>query len=481
METIAAIATPRGIGALGIARLSGGKAVEIADKFFKSKPSLIDAKPWQALLGRIQDTEQEGRGDAETRRRGDAVPVSPCPRVPVSFLDWAVAIKYAAPKSYTGEDCVEIISHGSAVILGKILALAITHGARQALPGEFTQRAYLNGKIDLLQAEAVCGLIRASSERAARLEAEILCGKLSRRLRLIADALAGAAAMTDALIDHPDEADIGAGFDPEELQINLENIEKSLVEIERTFSGSKKIKEGLRVAIVGAVNAGKSSLLNALLAKDRAIVSPEPGTTRDTIEELLEIDGYLIKLVDTAGWRDAGSAAETIGLERAQQAVRNADLLLWVKDGALRPRPYDGRLSRLIAANAKPYLAVWNKSDLEEFAISPNGAAAPLGELAVSALNGDGIAALKERLKNYWESQAPQNAEVSVTEERQIGLIHCGLGDIKRARENAARGQWELTSLELRHALGDLHLILGEGSVGDEILASIFSKFCIGK
>ncbi|MBI4062893.1 MAG: tRNA uridine-5-carboxymethylaminomethyl(34) synthesis GTPase MnmE [Elusimicrobia bacterium] len=475
MDTIAAIATPLGAGALGIVRLSGDRAFEVAASFFKSAPPIIEADPWQVLMGKIMDPAENNI---------PSLTPHPSPLTPSAIIDWAVAVKYAAPKSYTGENSVEITCHGSPLILRTVLKLALAAGAREALPGEFTQRAYLNGKMDLVQAEAICGMIRSSSERAGRLQARILSGSLSAQIKTLAGRIIDILAAADVLLDHPDEPDITDSIRPQALKQSLEKIREEIGILAESFRQSHKIREGLNAVIVGAPNAGKSTLLNALLVKNRAIVSSEPGTTRDTLEEMIEIDGYLIRFIDTAGWRRRPEGdIEALGLERTCQAISAADVLIWVIDGARHRNGADGEVLELIRRESKPAVIVWNKKDAPGFCAGKTLFSDLLihKEMSLSALRGEGLRELKESLKEYVNGLAPRESETPVLEERQASLLHCAGRDAVSALENLKANRWELVGLELRHGANDLNMMLGEGAVSDEILRSIFSKFCIGK
>ncbi len=452
-----AIATPLGVGALGIVRLSGERSFEIVETFFESAPPLGQAAPQQALYGKIL---------LSTR--------NPLP------LDWVVAVKYAAPKSYTGENSVEIIAHGSPVILKKILSLALKAGAREALPGEFTQRAYLNGKMDLAQAQAVAGLIRAGSERASRLYAGVVSGLLSAKIRRSAGEIVEALAMIDVMIDHADDAGLIESVNtklPGQTARRLIGVFEQMI---ASFEQHYKWREGMSVAIVGAPNAGKSTLLNALLAKDRAIVSAAPGTTRDTVEDLVEINGGLIRLIDTAGWRETSEPVESLGIERTRLAAANADLIIWVRDGA-NGRHKEAPLENLIGRQ-KIIFEVWNKCDLTDFQ-ARNGEARAMpglaGSFVISAHRGDGLEELKSAMAKQMEGI--NGGEAVVTEERQADLLRCGREDLERGLTHLEHNAWDLAGFELRHALGDCHGITGEDGISEEILSSIFSKFCVGK
>lgn len=454
MDCIAAIATPSGAGALGIVRLSGSRSFEITSSFFNSSPSLIEAPAWQVVFGKILDSP-------------DAPPV-----------DWAVAVKYAAPKSYTGENSVEIISHGSPLILKKILSLALAAGAREALPGEFTQRAFLNGKMDLAQAEAVAGLIRAGSERAGRLQARVVSGELSRRIKAAAAELVEALAAIDVLIDHPDDAglmeSVNAQFPQAAASKLISLTEGFLSQFEQTY----KWREGFSVVLAGRPNAGKSTLLNALLAKDRAIVSPVPGTTRDTIEELIELGGFLVRLVDTAGLRESGDSIELLGLERTKEALGNADIIIWVRDGT-KTESADPALEKSLRAFGRPVITVWNKKDLPDFFL---GSIPPEeGGLLISAHQGDGLSDLRERLLTLLGVGGGDQGEAVVTEQRHAEHLRRAQEHLTQGQNHLQRQEWELAALEMKQALAEFYAITGQGQISEAILTSIFSKFCVGK
>ena len=455
-ETIVAIATPNGTGALGIVRLSGEEAVSIVSKFFQSAPSLEKTDPWKAVFGKIVS--------------------------PLSVVDWAVAIKYVAPKSFTGEDMIEIITHGAPVILREVIRLAIHCGAREALPGEFTQRAYLNGKLDLVQAEAICGMIRSQSVKMAQRQAHVIAGNLSEKLGGIRSRLLEILAGLDVLIDHPDEPEVTQDFRPESLTRDIETVHDQIQELTATFKNSYKIREGICIAIVGAPNAGKSTLFNCFVSRDRAIVSEVAGTTRDTLEEFLEIDGLLVKAIDTAGIHATRDALVQAGIARTRAAVNRADYVFWVIDGTIEITGDTKEFLDMI--QDKPTIILWNKKDLPGFKtrlLPINGSFHKIGEVELAAATGLGIEALRllltEHLQDRFESQEP----VGLWEERQLELAQEAAKNLKGALARAKEEFWDLASAEVREAASHIGLILGKGQITDDLLRKIFSKFCIGK
>ena len=376
-DTIAAIATPLGFGALGIVRLSGPEAIAITAGFFRSTPPFSNALARQALIGRIVSSQDPFTDKMET-------------------IDWAVAIKYPAPASYTGEDVVEITTHGSPLILRQVLRNAFVAGAREALPGEFTQRAFINGKLDLAQAQAVGAMIKAVSIRAAKAAARGIEGYLSSIVKEVNSELVSAAAALEVLLDHPDEPEISEAFDPDFVLKRLHRQQETLEGLASGYEQTHKIREGFNIAIAGKPNAGKSTLFNRLIMKDRAIVSDIPGTTRDTVEEMIDIGGYLVKIVDTAGLRRQAGIIESLGLERTQAAMAAADIVLWVVDGA-DAEVVDTDIKAW--GTDKEVVSIFNKKDHPRF---KQGAAWQReNTVVVSALTGEGMGGLKECIIRY--------------------------------------------------------------------------------
>ncbi len=309
-DTIAAISTPFGEGAVALLRLSGARAVAVADQIFRGKALLAEAEPRAQYFGRIVD--ENG-----------------------SPVDDVLAVVFRAPASYTGEDIVEISCHGGILVTRRILELLLAHGARSAEPGEFTQRAFLNGKMDLTQAEAVMDLIRAQTELALRAATEQLEGRLGAKVRELREQLLGLLAHVEAFIDFPEEdidPDTGAA-----LLAKLHIVSDGAGSLLRTAGQGKILREGVRAVIYGAPNVGKSSLLNLLLGYERAIVSETAGTTRDTIEEVINLRGIPLRLIDTAGVREAGDEIERQGIERTHKQLERADLALYIYDAGKPP------------------------------------------------------------------------------------------------------------------------------------------------
>lgn len=439
-DTIAALSTPPGEGAIAVVRISGPEAWAIGERIFRGPPLAHR----HALFGRVID--------------GDEV------------VDEVVATAFRAPASYTGENVVEISGHGGALVAARVLETALKAGARAAGPGEFTQRAFLNGKMDLSQAEAVMDLIRAQTPLAARSAAEQLRGAIGERITAIREALLDIVAHVEAYIDFPDEdidPDTGAGL-RRRMADTLSMIDRLLA----TADEGRILREGVRLAICGRPNAGKSSLLNRLLGYERAIVSPTPGTTRDTIEEALNLRGIPFRVVDTAGLRETPDAIEREGVRRARAAVDSADVALRVIDATAPEAFADPR-----AAEAE--LVAINKCDLVP-GFSPPAEFA--GALLVSCATGDGLSdlvdALVGRVRNASalpaDSLAAINARHQACLQRARASLLAGI-----ARFDAGEAP-EFVSLDLRAALDAAGEVVGVVDA-DDILGRIFGTFCIGK
>jgi tRNA modification GTPase len=452
VETIAAIATPPGEGALALLRVSGPGALSVAAR----------------LCG----------GAALSARTARRVLISDAH----GLIDEAVAVHYPAETSPTGEDLVELTLHGSPYIARRALDAAL-RGARLAKPGEFTQRAFLNGKLDLAQAEAVAALIRARHEASHRAALRQLGGGLSDKVRRLKLPILDLLVRVEACLDHPEE-DIPA-LSPEEARAALAAARAPVEALEATFAAGRLAAEGARLALVGRPNAGKSSLLNALLGRRRAIVTAQPGTTRDTLEEPFELSGRPAVLVDTAGLRDTGAdEAEREGMARAEQAFESCDAAVLVVDAA---RPQDeedarvhARLVELARRRGTPLIAALNKADL-----AGGHAAAPAGleaeTLRVSATAGTGLDELKRRLGEALGTAAPE--AVVVTSARHAEALRRAAEELREAEATVDRhgAAWEdRAAFHLREALRRLGGILGEGA-SDEALHEIFSRFCVGK
>jgi tRNA modification GTPase len=442
-DTIVAIATPPGRGGIGIVRLSGPAAHAIARELLTHDGPLVAR---HATLTRVR---------VKVRSNSDET------------IDQAVALYFPAPRSYTGDDVVEVSVHGSPVVLRAIVTAAIEHGARLAEPGEFTLRAFLNGRIDLTQAEAIADLIDAVTPLQARAAFDQLDGTLTRTIAAIDAHLFDLIARLEASVDFPDE---GYHFvDPGALAHAIDGL---LDETTTLLAGARRgrlIREGVQVAIVGKPNVGKSSLFNALLGTARAIVTPTPGTTRDLITEVVDIEGVRVTLVDTAGLREASDLAEVEGVERSRQAVGVSDLVLQVIDNHNVPDVIDrGR-----------HLIVKNKSDIEP----ASAAAQKAGVLAVSARTGDGLPELRHRLVTMLDTSG-ERERPDITNVRHIALVERAREALERARaaalsETGAMPE-EFVLADLQDARAALEEVTGRRAP-DEVLTHIFSRFCIGK
>jgi len=438
-DTIAALATPVGAGAIAVVRISGPQAVDCADKIFRGRAKLRDVAPGRVLRGTIVD--------------GDVA------------VDEVLATVFRAPRSYTGEDVVEISGHGGAAVARSVLRAVLEAGAHPAPPGEFTRRAFLNGKMDLTQAEAVMDLINARGEAAAKAAVAQLEGRLGREIEAAREALLMTLAHLEAFIDFPEE-----GIDPESGAVLAGRVDDLLRRVERLLSTAdegRMLREGVRLVIHGAPNAGKSSLLNLLLGYDRAMVSEIPGTTRDTIEENLTLRGIPFRIVDTAGLRESDDPLEQEGMRRTRLHVARADVAVRVVDSA------DAAAG--IPASAGEIL-VLNKIDLlSEVPRFP-------GAVAMCCLDGRGLEELVEVVVGRVDlASLDRFAESVAVNERHRRCLVAARDDLEQAKLSLQRGDApELTAVELRSALAGLGEITGAGDA-EEVLDRIFSSFCIGK
>ena len=446
--TIAALSTAPG-GAVGILRVSGPAAVAVAARVWRGTRPLADSSPRMLELGWIID------------RSGAA-------------LDRAMAVRFAAPNSYTGEEMVELHCHGSRLVAARTLGLLFASGAREARPGEFTQRAFLNGKMDLTQAEAVADLIAAHSDRALRLANRHLAGVFGRRTDELYRQAEQLLAEAEARLDFPEE-DLTL-TPPETLCAAAASLE---ADINRLLAGRRQgeiLRHGIRVVIAGPPNAGKSSLLNAILGRDRAIVTPLPGTTRDTLEEWVSIHGLPVCLVDTAGIRETHDEVETDGIRRAHEARAAADIELWLMDAT---QPLAEQLAALgQTPGATTVIPVLNKMDLLPAGFVFPGAEA-LSPVALSAKTGAGLDELFGRIEAAVLPRSGEDAEVAVNE-RHAALLENALEAVAESAAEMRAGRWELAAVTCRGVLDALGRITGKTHTPD-VLDTIFSKFCIGK
>jgi len=452
-DTIVAPATPPGDGGIGIVRLSGPQSEALLATAFQGRKPTVAMSSHRLYHGRL------------CRSDGNAV-------------DDVLAVIMRAPHSYTGEDVVEVHCHGGSQLLRSVLDLFLVAGARLARPGEFTQRAFVNGRLDLAQAEAVAALIGARSERAARVALAQLDGRLSRQLQLFAGELRELLLLHEAHIDFPDD-DHGV-LDRSAVAARAAAVQLAMSDLMVTFDAGRALREGVSVLILGRPNVGKSSLLNALLGEARAIVTAIPGTTRDTVEEQMVLGGFPVRLVDTAGVRDTADPVESEGVRRAREKALAADLILLVIDMSL-PLAKEDRMAMALASPERTVL-VRNKSDLPGVCDLTELAGFPR-QVAVSARQGCGLAALEKAVVAHFSAGAGgDSAEGVVLSERRhreaLGAALASVGGFLAAQ--AADEPLECLALELREALAALGQITGE-TTPDAILEQIFERFCIGK
>ena len=454
--TIAAIATAPGEGGIGIIRLSCVSASEIADKIFHTGKikSFKEAVPRMMYFGHVTDGGKR--------------------------IDEGLAVYMKAPHSYTGEDVVEIQIHGSAEALRETLALALRSGAVPAMRGEFTKRAFLNGRLDLAQAEAVMDIISAKGEAALTQAESHLSGALSGFVHGVMEELKDLITKLEVTIDYPEE-DL-EDLTMEETGDALEKIDKSLSALLKRSEEGRVIREGLRTAIIGRPNAGKSSLLNALLQEERAIVTDVPGTTRDTIEEAVHISGVSLLLMDTAGLRETDNKVEQIGIERARASMEKADLILAVIDGSSSLDEEDKTI--LHSLGGKKAIVILNKYDL-----TPEVKTEDIWEIAehvpvvsLSARYGSGMDELRDELRKITEKQdADAGRVLFLTNLRHVELVRKALDNVLRARASVREGlQADFIVIDLTEAWKTMGEITGD-TMDDELIHSIFSRFCVGK
>ncbi|MCH9704192.1 MAG: tRNA uridine-5-carboxymethylaminomethyl(34) synthesis GTPase MnmE [Chlamydiae bacterium] len=428
-ETIAALATAVGEGGIAIIRISGDEAIAVADAIFSKKVSSF--KSHTVHHGFVTDGKKR--------------------------IDEALLIVMRAPRSYTGEETVEIQCHGGRLAATAVLEAALQHGARPAEPGEFTCRAFLNGKLDLAQAEAVQELIAAKSRAGFASAQNHLEGALSKEILLFQRELTQIAAILEAWVDFPEE---GLEFaTKEEMIADIDALLQRMRHLWQTFEEGQRLSSGISLTLVGAPNAGKSSLLNALLRKERAIVTKIAGTTRDLVQEEFVLDGVLFHITDTAGIRKSEDLVEREGIRRSFEAMERSDITLLVVD-ATNPDLLE----------CEPTFTVWNKCDL---------ASVPKGELAISAKEGEGLAELKRRLLECVKNVQP--SDLVLTHKRHYVALGESIEALLRLREGLLGSlSPEFLNQDAREALKQLGLIIGQ-DVSEEILSSIFSTFCVGK
>lgn len=455
IDTIAAIATPPGEGGIAVLRVSGPEAVTIVERRFRSSAPLSAAATHTAHVGSIVDEHGE---------RADQV----------------VCTVFRAPHSYTGEEVVEVSCHGGTVTSRRILEILMAAGARMAQPGEFTKRAFLNGKMDLAQAEAVADLIQARSDASRRTSLEQLSGRLSREVQALRRTLIDAVGLLELELDFAED---GYEFlDRSKVRGLLDEARSALDRLLGSYAAGKVYRDGVKLVLTGAPNAGKSSLLNALLKESRAIVADAPGTTRDVIEEGLSIGGVLFRVVDTAGLRPTADPIEREGVERAHEQLRSADVVIWVVDLLAPVLPTKEAIESIGPSHL---ILALNKSDA-----SPHGSPDPEGAgkkservLRLSAKTGEGIHRLeREMLAVAVGRDIPDTPEgVTVTNSRHYDVLRRSRQSLTLAMESLESGRTgEFLAVDLREALNALGELTGEITT-DDIMNEVFSRFCIGK
>jgi tRNA modification GTPase len=452
-DTIVALATPPGIGAIGVIRLSGDKSIYIINALFPSK-NLLEQSSHSLHVGYLKNNEK--------------------------ILDEVVVSIYKAPRSYTGENIVEISCHGSPFIHQQVIDACIQQGARLAKPGEFTQRAFLNGKLDLTQAEAVADLIASNTQASHKTALNNIRGGFSQALKDLREQLIKFSALIELELDFSQE-DVEF-VDRSQLLKLVEDAKEHTGRLMQSFQLGNVIKNGVSVAIIGKPNAGKSTLLNALLNEDRAIVSEIPGTTRDTIEEVLNIDGILFRLIDTAGIRNhSEDIIETVGIKKSLEKMKQADVVLYLFD-ANEETPEE--LSRTVTELNKEkihFLLAGNKVDLIDETAAREKFIYQSGIIFISAKTGLHLEVLKERMVDMVFQKDVSNESVIITNARHfhsLNEVHAALIDVMEGLQNKIPG--DLLALDIRRCLQYLGEITGEITNEDQ-LDYIFSKFCIGK
>lgn len=455
-DTIAAIATAQGLGAIGIVRVSGREAISIADRIFRAagKKSLSKAESHTILFGHVVDPDG-------------------------NVLDEVLVSLFRSPKSYTAEDMVEINAHGGGRVLQNILNLVLSLGARRAEPGEFTRRAFLNGRIDLAQAEAVLDLICSKTNRSVEAALRQLDGKLSGEIKQIKDALMLLYAHLEAYLDFPNEhLEV---YSNAEFQNRFEAAARKLGELISSYTRGQILREGVLTVIVGRPNVGKSSLLNALLERDRAIVSEIPGTTRDVLEEAISIDGFWVRLVDTAGLGQGRDLLDEAAMERTRRYLRDGDVLLWVLDAGEGFVEEDRKIFEQFGG--KKVIPIVNKCDLaqkKDF----NGIKKCLESaslLFLSAKTGEGIEDLQKKIGSLILESDFHSESAVVTHERHKQALETALEALRRSQAAFLRGEsLEFVILDLKTALDALRELVGE-IYSEDLLDVVFAEFCIGK
>ena len=456
VDTIAAIATASGNSGIGIIRVSGDEAVEIVDKIFKSVNSdkkLVNVKSHTINYGHIVDNDK--------------------------VIDEVLVSVMNGPHSYTGEDVVEINCHGGMIVIRKILEIVLKNGARTAEPGEFTKRAFLNGRMDLSQAEAVMDVINAKNEFALSSSIEQLNGRVSEKIKSLRKKIIYNIAFIESALDDPEHISIDGYSD--KLSKILEEVNGELSRLINNFDNGRIVKEGVKTVILGKPNAGKSSLLNLLLGEERAIVTDIEGTTRDTLEESINLNGVFLNLIDTAGIRDSEDVVEQIGVNKAKELAEKSDLVIFVADASKELDENDKEIINLIKdkqaivlLNKSGLGTIINEKNVSEFDNKP--------VITFSAKTGDGLDELENKIRDlFYEGKVKYNDELYITNARQKESLINAKNSIEEVIKSVENDMPEdFYSIDLMDAYTYLGQIIGE-SVEDDLVNEIFSKFCMGK
>ena len=458
MDTIAAISTAPGIGGIGIIRISGDNSFNVLNKIFKAKnPEKIEnIKGYSIKYGKIIDPKNE------------------------KIIDEVLVSFFKAPSSYTAENVCEINSHGGMIVVKKILELCIENGARLAEPGEFTKRAFLNGRLDLTQVEAVVDIINSKTEKESRASINQLEGSLSKEIKKIKDEILSILTYIEAGIDYPE-------YDIEEVSNNktlntLENVEQRLKKLAKSFDNGRIIKDGITVAIIGKPNSGKSSLLNELVKEERAIVTDIEGTTRDTIEEFVSINGIPFKFIDTAGIRNAENKVEQIGIEKSKKVANESDLIVAMFDNSKELSQEDKEILEFI--KDKKAIILLNKIDLEdkELINSEEIKKANKKVIKISLASELNLSDFYNELDTMFGlNEISADNEIMITTLRHKKIIENAISHSMQAKQDLQEGMpIDIISINIKSILEDLAEITGE-NVTEDIIKDIFSKFCLGK
>lgn len=458
-ETIVAISTAPGTAGIGIIRMSGKDVFDILKKIFKpiNEEKIENINGYTMKYGKIFNPETN------------------------EIIDEVLVSYFKEPKSYTQENMCEINSHGGTIVVKKILEVCLKNGAQMAMPGEFTKRAFLNGRIDLTKAEAVINLINAKSEKETKASINQLEGNLSLEIKRIKKIILSLLADIEASIDYP-EYDEAEEVSNSKAIIKLNEIQEELEKLSKSFETGKIIKDGIKVAIIGKPNSGKSSLLNAILKEDRAIVTDIEGTTRDTIEEFVSINGIPFKFVDTAGIREADNKVEEIGIEKSKKVAKESDLIIAMFDNSKKLTKEDEEILEFI--KNKNAIIILNKIDLQQKELEKEEKIINSGKdiVKISLLSKCDLSGFYKEINKLFELNKinPEN-EIIITEMRHKKLIEDAIAHTKNAKQTILENiPIDIISINIKEIVEDLSKITGE-NVTEDIINEIFSKFCLGK